>query len=296
MTKVGWKPSSDITAIWQGFTSLGDGESRRAFLATGRRRVKRLRRLLQGLGLRLDLGLVVALHRRFQVRQRRLDLADHVAADLAAVLGPKLDVSRGDLNRTSLSLQTIRLPSQAERLAWLAEQLATLQGHGIIYTLTVRDARGLSYIAQGDWCDPMNMVGYQGRGVSGWLSVATAYALQLWASICERHGRAASASGRPRSSSAFRADRLPRRRRDRRSQLDHRAALHQRRHVPFESRRNGCDIVLGTGLRNAESDHALVHFHPRQTHRHEETFTHPCEGPSVAGKVPAPTTVAWREF
>ncbi len=60
--------------------------------------------------------------------------------DLKAVLGPKLDVSRGDLNRRSLTLQTIRLPSQAERLAWLAEQLATLQGHGIIYTLTVRDA------------------------------------------------------------------------------------------------------------------------------------------------------------
>lgn len=65
---------------------------------------------------------------------------NRVMDDLAAVLGPKLDVSRGDLNRTSLSLQTIRLPSQAERLAWLAEQLATLQGHGIIYTLTVRDA------------------------------------------------------------------------------------------------------------------------------------------------------------
>ena len=65
---------------------------------------------------------------------------NRVMDDLAAVLGPKLDVSRGDLNRTSLSLQTIRLPSQAERLAWLAEQLSTLQGHGIIYTLTVRDA------------------------------------------------------------------------------------------------------------------------------------------------------------
>jgi ATP-dependent DNA helicase RecQ len=45
---------------------------------------------------------------------------NRVMEDLAAVLGPKLDVSRGDLNRTSLSLQTIRLPSQAERLAWLA--------------------------------------------------------------------------------------------------------------------------------------------------------------------------------
>jgi ATP-dependent DNA helicase RecQ len=65
---------------------------------------------------------------------------NRVMDDLAAVLGPNLNVSRGDLNRTSLTLQTIRLPSQAERLAWLAEQLATLQGHGIIYTLTVRDA------------------------------------------------------------------------------------------------------------------------------------------------------------
>ncbi|MDR7271508.1 cellobionic acid phosphorylase [Pelomonas saccharophila] len=47
-----------------------------------------------------------------------------------------------------------------------------------------RDARGLSYIAQGDWCDPMNMVGYQGRGVSGWLTVAAAYAMRLWSGIC----------------------------------------------------------------------------------------------------------------
>lgn len=65
---------------------------------------------------------------------------DRVMIDLVSVLGPNLDVSRGDLNRPSLTLQSIRLPSQAERLAWLAEQLATLQGHGIIYTLTVRDA------------------------------------------------------------------------------------------------------------------------------------------------------------
>lgn len=65
---------------------------------------------------------------------------NRVMDDLAAVLGPMLKVSRGDLNRSSLSLQTIRLPSQAQRLAWLAEQLASLQGHGIIYTLTVRDA------------------------------------------------------------------------------------------------------------------------------------------------------------
>jgi ATP-dependent DNA helicase RecQ len=65
---------------------------------------------------------------------------NRVMQDLATVLGPKLSASRGDLGRTSLSLQTIRLPSQAERLAWLAQQLAALHGHGIIYTLTVRDA------------------------------------------------------------------------------------------------------------------------------------------------------------
>lgn len=65
---------------------------------------------------------------------------NRVMEDLVSVLGPGLNVSRGDLNRTSLTLQTIRLPSQSERLAWIAEQLASLEGHGIIYTLTVRDA------------------------------------------------------------------------------------------------------------------------------------------------------------
>lgn len=56
-----------------------------------------------------------------------------------------------------------------------------------------RDARGLSYIAQGDWCDPMNMVGYKGRGVSGWLTVAAAHAMKLWAGICADAGRADAA-------------------------------------------------------------------------------------------------------
>ncbi|WP_121254796.1 alpha/beta fold hydrolase [Nocardioides ferulae] len=35
-TKVGWRPGSDINAIWRGFSSLGDRESRQAFLATTR--------------------------------------------------------------------------------------------------------------------------------------------------------------------------------------------------------------------------------------------------------------------
>lgn len=57
------------------------------------------------------------------------------------------------------------------------------------WLLQARDHRGLSFIAQGDWCDPMNMVGYKGKGVSGWLSVATAYALNLWADVCAKTSR-----------------------------------------------------------------------------------------------------------
>ncbi|RIE16509.1 RecQ family ATP-dependent DNA helicase [Candidatus Cryosericum septentrionale] len=65
---------------------------------------------------------------------------NRVIQDLQTVLGPNLNVSRGELNRPSLKLQAIRLASQAERLAWLAKQIPTMPGSGIIYTLTVRDA------------------------------------------------------------------------------------------------------------------------------------------------------------
>ena len=65
---------------------------------------------------------------------------NRVMADLEAILGPDLQVLCGDLHRPSLSLQTIRMPGQAERLAWLAERLPALPGSGIVYTLTVRDA------------------------------------------------------------------------------------------------------------------------------------------------------------
>ena len=83
-----------------------------------------------------------------------------VMEDLKAVLGPRLEVSRGELNRTSLTLQTISLSTQAERLAWLAAQLKALKGHGIIYTLTVRDANQVS-----DWLNSqgIKMKAYSGR-------------------------------------------------------------------------------------------------------------------------------------
>ena len=65
---------------------------------------------------------------------------NRVLDDLTEVLGPNIQIMRGDLNRPSLLLQTIKLPSRVERLAWLAERLGEIPGSGIIYTLTIRDA------------------------------------------------------------------------------------------------------------------------------------------------------------
>ena len=65
-------------------------------------------------------------------------------------------------------------------------------GRAMDWLLHRRDERGLCYIEQGDWCDPMNMVGWKGRGVSGWLTVASAYALNLWADVCAARADAPS--------------------------------------------------------------------------------------------------------
>jgi ATP-dependent DNA helicase RecQ len=46
-------------------------------------------------------------------------------------------VLRGELDRASLHLAVLRLPSPAHRLAWLADHLGGLPGSGIVYTLTV---------------------------------------------------------------------------------------------------------------------------------------------------------------
>ena len=64
---------------------------------------------------------------------------DRVIADAQTQLGRTV-VQRGSLMRESLCLQSMRLPTQAERLAWLADHLDELPGTGIIYTLTRRDA------------------------------------------------------------------------------------------------------------------------------------------------------------
>ncbi|MGN1360546.1 MAG: DEAD/DEAH box helicase [Kiritimatiellia bacterium] len=64
-----------------------------------------------------------------------------VIQDINTILG-KLTISRGPLARISLTLQNLRLPSPEARLAWLAKTLSQrIRGSGIIYTLTIRDAR-----------------------------------------------------------------------------------------------------------------------------------------------------------
>ena len=64
---------------------------------------------------------------------------DRVVDDVRAQLG-ELGILRGSLMRDTLALQTMRLPTQAARLAWLAEHIHAMPGTEIVYALTKRDA------------------------------------------------------------------------------------------------------------------------------------------------------------
>ncbi|WP_374961131.1 RecQ family ATP-dependent DNA helicase [Spongiibacter tropicus] len=64
---------------------------------------------------------------------------NRVVEDIQTQLG-NIQIHRGPLTRESLALQTMVLPDQASRLAWLAQVIPKLPGTGIVYTLTVRDA------------------------------------------------------------------------------------------------------------------------------------------------------------
>jgi ATP-dependent DNA helicase RecQ len=64
-----------------------------------------------------------------------------VSTDIAEQMGAETLVLRGPLDRESLRLAVVRLPSPAHRLGWLAEHLAELPGSGIVYSLTVAAAR-----------------------------------------------------------------------------------------------------------------------------------------------------------
>ena len=63
-----------------------------------------------------------------------------VAEQLGAGSGTQTLVLRGPLDRDSLRLAVVLLPTAHQRLAWLAARVAELPGSGIIYTLTVAAA------------------------------------------------------------------------------------------------------------------------------------------------------------
>ncbi|MHB8694380.1 MAG: RecQ family ATP-dependent DNA helicase [Solirubrobacteraceae bacterium] len=95
--------------------------------------------------------MVVALPADVAVLGTTATANDRVVADVVEQLGvagdgagdaggAALRTYRGPLARTSLRLEVLELPRPAERLAWLVQTLPGLQGSGIVYTLTRRDA------------------------------------------------------------------------------------------------------------------------------------------------------------
>jgi ATP-dependent DNA helicase RecQ len=68
------------------------------------------------------------------------DVAEQLAAGAPGGAAGDVVTLRGALDRETLRLAVVALPSAAHRLAWLADHLAELPGSGIVYTLTVAAA------------------------------------------------------------------------------------------------------------------------------------------------------------
>jgi ATP-dependent DNA helicase RecQ len=84
---------------------------------------------------------------------------DRVVDDVCQQLGSDLTVIRGSLDRESLSLHSVRIPTIAERLAWLAQWIPRMAGSGIVYCLTVADTARVA-----DW---LNAKGIPAAAYSG---------------------------------------------------------------------------------------------------------------------------------
>ncbi len=88
---------------------------------------------------------------------------DRVVRDVADQLGlgdHDTLVLRGALDRESLRLAVVQLPTMQARIAWLAERLGELPGSGIIYTLTVAAAHEVAAFLRGSG---FTVAAYTGR-------------------------------------------------------------------------------------------------------------------------------------
>lgn len=68
---------------------------------------------------------------------------ERVIADVANQLGD-CEIIRGDLQRESLHLHKLYLPTTEKKYAWIAKNLKTLPGSGIIYATTIRECERLA--------------------------------------------------------------------------------------------------------------------------------------------------------
>jgi cellobionic acid phosphorylase len=59
---------------------------------------------------------------------------------------------------------------------------------GLEWLLANRGPRGLALLGPGDWNDPLNLAGIEGRGESVWLTEAMAVALDRWAAVAQTLG------------------------------------------------------------------------------------------------------------
>lgn len=69
---------------------------------------------------------------------------NRVVNDIKIQLGDNLKIIKGPLMRKSLNIQVVRLQTQTERMAWLAENISKINGTGIIYCSTTRDCNKIS--------------------------------------------------------------------------------------------------------------------------------------------------------
>jgi len=88
-------------------------------------------------------GILRAMPRGMPILATTATANNRVVNDIEEQLGG-INIIRGGLTRDSLKLQNITLKDQASRLAWLKENIPTMEGSGIVYVLTKRDARAVT--------------------------------------------------------------------------------------------------------------------------------------------------------